>query len=171
MQAPNHVKSKSSCRKNCLRHKVLNPTWIHAGPGRTPWCAQQSPSAVSWGTGCCGSPRAACCGRRASRQTCRSAGETRGTACCWGWRGWRRCWHCGTWPQLQEQQRCNGRFHLWALLQVIKTKGVQKTQMNPLAVSFQTNAQPSHGILLLIIPFPPRWIYDTVQIGKYSQPS
>lgn len=65
MQAANHVKSKSSCGKNSPQCKVLNPTWIHAGPGRTPWCAQQSPSAVNWGTGYCGSLRAACFGRRA----------------------------------------------------------------------------------------------------------
>lgn len=36
MQAANHVKSKSSCGKYSPQCKVLNPTWIHAGPGRTP---------------------------------------------------------------------------------------------------------------------------------------
>lgn len=95
-------------------------TWTHAGLGKIPLYAQQSPAVVNWGTGYFENLLKACSCQRAWHQTFHIANERKKKGCCWGWRGWRHYSHFGTWLQRLEQQRCIFHCHSWVLLLVIE---------------------------------------------------
>lgn len=86
-------------------------TWIHAGLERTLPCVLGGHEVEGLGSGCFWSLPAAGCVQTAWHLNDCSVAEKEGTAGCWNWRGW-KCRCCfGTWPQLQELQKCNARFH------------------------------------------------------------